>query len=102
MNEEDKFIIIKKSTKEDWYHELEHKMVKFDAEDENFFYINVRGEPNRISKLDAVKAEPVELDLPEDVIEEIDRMAQQMGLTRDEFMNVCLENFIRERSNGKD
>lgn len=88
-------IIIKNSTEKDWYYELNGKIVPFEKEDDKFYYLNIRGEINRIPKIDANKVEPVELELPDDVINNIDEFAKKLKMTRDEFVNYLLTNYLK-------
>ena len=96
---EEKFLIIQSSKPEDWYHELDNKIIPYLKKDDSFFYVDIRGEAMRISIDDAHEAEEVELDLPEDVIESLEKHAKEMGITVDELVNLCLVNYIKGKQN---
>ncbi len=97
MKNNDDFILIKNSTENDWYYELNGRMIPFEKEDDNYYYMTVRGEPLRIPKKDASNLVKVELDLPDGVLDEIDKHAKEMGINKDEFLNKVLYNFIKNK-----
>jgi hypothetical protein len=98
-NKKTNFILINKSKPEDFYFELNNRIIPFVKEDENYYYVDIRGDINRIKKEDASQLVEIELDLDDDTINAIDKIAKEKGLSIDEMFNIIIKKELEEYEN---
>jgi hypothetical protein len=89
-----------------WYNDLEGKMIDLDKilleENEEYYYVNIRGEKLPIEKHDLNPTEEMELDLPQEVLDGLDKVAREKNISVDELINMIIRDEFSKDKNKKD
>jgi hypothetical protein len=89
-------IIIKSSSKEDWFNELEGHVFSAIKEDEKNYFIKIKNEILPISKSKASKCEKIEIE-DENLLRQLDFIAEQNNITTEELINIMFKTYANKK-----